>query len=195
MKKLANAFYQGQFRSCLQRDQYECTPLIRAIENNDLAAFERLIMMGSEINIQNMFDDTPLSRAVVRERPETVSKLLACGADPNMRKRFDFTAVHTAAGMNNLEIMKLLVEHGGDIHAVNDDGLGVLHFIAIAFETKWRESWELTKWLLRQGADPKAVDNRGYSVCDKFYHYDWSYAAKFCDIVFEVTGEEIDFEY
>lgn len=55
--------------------------------------------------------------------------------------------LHVAAQRGSLPIIKLLVEHGADIHAINNEEISVVYLAAKQGKT------EVVKYLLKLGAD------------------------------------------
>ncbi len=64
---------------------------------------------------------TPLVAAVVHKQRRIVELLLARGADPNRATGLG-TPLHAAAGAGEAELLRVLVEHGGDAGACNSMG-------------------------------------------------------------------------
>ena len=67
------------------------------------------------------------------------------------------TLLHRAARDGNIEIARLLIEHGAEINSVNDNALTPLHFA-----TMWKDCDQtMAKLLLEEGADYHAKDDQG----------------------------------
>jgi ankyrin repeat protein len=66
-------------------------------------------------------DYTPLARAVVENDAQKVKSLLEQGADPAIRMQGGETALHYALGNGvAIEIIKMIIEHGGDINMLDE---------------------------------------------------------------------------
>ncbi len=66
---------------------------------------------------------TGLHEAARAGRTRAVAVLLAAGADPNVREKGDNTyPLHWAAAARHVEVVRLLLDHGGDV-----DGFGDVH--------------------------------------------------------------------
>lgn len=82
------------------------------------------------------------------------------GADPNMRNASGFTPMMEAASSWNSEdnlykVMKLLLDHGADIHAKNENsGRTVMSYVMPGYD-------RVTGLLLKHGADPTEVQRMG----------------------------------
>jgi ankyrin repeat protein len=99
-------------------------------------------------------------------------ELLAAGADPELRQAWGVTPTMVAAGVTQtdsrivdqgklVEALKLLVlEIGTDIHAVDRSGQNAVHGAANVSGN------EVIKFLVANGADPEAQDNRGRTPHD-----------------------------
>jgi len=80
-----------------------------------------------------------------------LQSLISAGADVKARTKWDETPLHIAADRGNVEIAKVLLEHGADINVRNNKrGDTPLHR-AVA-----KGNVEMVKFLLKQGADVHA---------------------------------------
>ena len=97
-------------------------------------------------------------------------ELLAHGADPNVPMNLGTTPLMAAAGLgllpgitrseeaNALEAVKLIVELGADVNAVNEDGDTALHGAA------WRHHADsIVTYLVDHGANMNAKNKRGWT--------------------------------
>jgi ankyrin repeat protein len=91
--------------------------------------------------------------AVMNQHKEMVSRLIELGSNVKARDRYGETALHFAANRQgkgttepNIEIVKLLLNHGADINAVTNDGESVLYLAIMEFRNP------IAKYLLDQGA-------------------------------------------
>lgn len=84
---------------------------------------EVLLGAGANQGVRDAYGWTPLMRAVDRRRTDFVRLLLESpGADLAVRQEDGATALHIAAATGDLEIVRLLVEHGADRSAENRHG-------------------------------------------------------------------------
>jgi serine/threonine protein kinase len=83
-----------------------------------------------------------------------VKSLLDRGVNPNAKDASGSTLIHYAVTNNQVEIAKLLIDRGADIHAhYAKDGHTVLHLAVL------HKDGEMTKLLINSKADPNARDN------------------------------------
>jgi len=78
---------------------------------------------------------TPLTMAVLIDDPELVETLVRRGADVNVPSGPSFcqtTALHAACIRGNLDIVRCLVEHGGDLHHSDCDGMDAMKIAAVS---------------------------------------------------------------
>lgn len=73
---------------------------------------------------------------------------------------FGFTALHYASKHGQLELIRLLAQHGADVHATLPDGRSSLHLAATYSNA------EVVTELLVEGAHIHAVDSYGYTALD-----------------------------
>ncbi len=92
-------------------------PVSMAIENGASEVTRLLLEHGADPNSERENGETPLMTAARLDQLDVMKLLLARGADANAReKRFGQTALMWAAG--NPDAVRLLLDHGADVHAV-----------------------------------------------------------------------------
>jgi cytochrome c len=108
----------GQHPDLLHTDFGGYTPLHAASADGHLDLVKLFIELGSDVNAEEDFGNrgTPLEYALKNDNPELVRLLLEHGANPN-HGRTVFRAM-TGDKKNSLEIVKLLEQHGADLHQV-----------------------------------------------------------------------------
>ncbi|HVC97804.1 MAG TPA: ankyrin repeat domain-containing protein [Pirellulales bacterium] len=74
---------------------------------------------------------TPLLAAIVHKRRRAAERLLDGGADPNRVHALFGTPVHAATGAGEADLLKLLIDHGGDVNARDAKGQTPLQVIAV----------------------------------------------------------------
>ena len=107
--------------------------------------------------------------------PERVRECLADGADPGTPNQDGVTPLHLAALQNdNPDIVTILVEAGADPNARGPSGLTPLHMTWS--QSRSTSAAAVVRELLRLGADPLAVDDRGW-VADPTHCDHWNTGA------------------
>jgi hypothetical protein len=87
-----------------------------------------------------------------------VKSLLDRGVNPNAKDATGSTLIHYAVTNNQVEIARLLIDRGADIHAhYSKDGHTVLHLAVL------HQDGEMTKLLLENKANPNVRDNLTYT--------------------------------
>lgn len=106
----------------------ECSsnPLLEAIQTADLAEIERLASTGVDLNVYDSFGEPALFKAV------DAAQFAEGEADREFR----------------LSVVRRLVDLGADLHALDDEGSGILIGPILGQQT------ELVEWLLNRGVDP-----------------------------------------
>jgi ankyrin repeat protein len=86
-----------------------------------------LLQAGADPNEQarNSMLIRPLHAATAQSDQQIAltitARLLAAGADANIKQQGGWTPLHAAAANGNLELIQLLLRHGADLAAKNDD--------------------------------------------------------------------------
>ena len=129
------------------------TPLHQAVRQGDVAAVERLLAQGADVNATDEYGRTPLHLA---DDPKIAEMLLAKGASLNAPDNTGNTPLHIAAVYGNVEVMKLLIVKGAEVNArAPVSGWTPLHSAALQGQL------EAAKVLLAAGADPNAKASLG----------------------------------
>ena len=171
-----------------QSDQYGMTALHYAVEMDKPRLLKKLLEEGADPNAQ-LTEGLPFRRGDYVGRGEydgaspfwlatrlgnvqMMRELLGAGADPELRQAWGVTPTMVASGVTQtdsrivsedklIKALELLVlEIGTDIHSVDRSGQTAVHGAANVSGN------EIIKFLVAQGADPEAVDNRGRTPHD-----------------------------
>ena len=161
------------------------SPLLLAIINSNWDVARQLITAGADVNQWDIFGETPLFTAVnLRSRRDSgrgsidpintttglqiVELLLARGADPNTQLFFrpanlsgstntrGATALIRAANNADLEVVKLLLQHGADATVMMADRQTAIHAV-LAGRAAEPQALELIRLLHEAGADVNAI--------------------------------------
>ncbi len=100
--------------------------------------------------------DEAIRMAVAEDDLEAVERLLSEGAEINaMKGPFKTSILMEAAVRGNVEVMKLLIEHGADVNMADKDGWTALMGAVVQGHT------ESVKLLLKHGAKVRARNHNG----------------------------------
>ena len=130
--------------------------MIAAWEGN-LAMLELFQKHGARIDLSNRYDEQALQLAAWKGHLEAVKWLLVHGASVN-RRGSRWSALHYAAFADREDVLRLLIERGGDLNARSPNGSTPLMMTA-------RQGHEpIAKLLLEAGADPALTNDSGESA-------------------------------
>ena len=96
--------------------------MLEAAEKGDLSAINRLITVGTKVDVRDESNRTPLYMAVEKNRTEAVKLLLAEGADVNVQARDGDTPWLLAGALGRAEILRHLMAASPDLSIRNRFG-------------------------------------------------------------------------
>jgi cytochrome c len=105
----------------------QATPLYFAVQNGHVEAAALLLTRGADVNLSSKWGGPPLFRAAWKGHRELLALLLANGADPLAAFNTE-TALHKASDSGCLDCVKLLIDAGADVMALNDKGQPPIHY-------------------------------------------------------------------
>ncbi|MDR0866722.1 MAG: ankyrin repeat domain-containing protein [Candidatus Symbiothrix sp.] len=132
---------------CMGDDIFEYDALYTAVWFGKPDIVNYLIRQGENVNrIYGEARGTLLSLACLNEDKEIAFKmaelLIKAGASVQAEQNFDggYTAVplHFAVGKNNLSLVKLLIEHGADIH-IESEGMTIFQMADMSANAEMKE--------------------------------------------------------
>ena len=138
------------------------TALMKAVRHDDVAAVDKLIAGGADVNELDPNGDAPLVMAAYLGHTEIVRKLLDAGADvgavdPSMRA----TALHAASYAGRTDAARLLIEHGIDI-----DKQGPVNGYTALHDAIWQNNIDTAKVIVDGGANLRLKNHDGQTPLD-----------------------------
>lgn len=149
------------------------TLLTVATDTQNEAVFKELLRLGANPNIQRLKGVSPLINAASWST-SAVSMLLDAGADPRLAAQSGSTALHF---VTDPAMISLLVSHGANINALNNDNDTPLH-TAISVEKEQSITVSLVNEFVRLGADTTIRNKLGLTPFTKALFYDMLDVAK-----------------
>ncbi len=135
-------------------------PLVAAIKAGDLAAIERLVAEGADVNVRlpmlgSADDDyTPLAIAAREGHAGIVRALLRAGADPRrVIGLFGGTALHEACYFGHADVVRAMLEAPGapGVHPPELDAQGALNGMSPLHDAVWHGHAEAARALVEAG--------------------------------------------
>lgn len=128
-----------------------------------------------------------LQSAIASGDQAKVGVLLRDETDLEERNRADWTPLMAASLKGQVDIARLLLDHGADLHAVNFEGKSAIHMAAM------RGGPDIVRLLVRLGADVNAADKfGGYTPLHlAAAHSNRKLTVETCDVLL-AAGAEID---
>jgi hypothetical protein len=144
-----------------KRYAYERTPLMRAVEFDDINIVKMLVEKDADVNAKDRNGQTALHRVgFVHDRIEMIKVLLELGADIDATQNQKYTLLMMAAQRMDIDAVKTLLERGANVNMKNIDGMTALHFVAVNTCVK-SYIIEVIELLLDFKAEINATDNLG----------------------------------
>lgn len=126
-------------------------PLHIAASEGDVARIEKLLKKGHKVDVPTRDErmDTPLYYAL--GHLDAAAVLLEHGADPNKLNGAGYAPIHYVSNLitGNIEALKLLMAHGGNINLRASNGTSVLQ------NALQDDNTELVLYAIDNGADPE----------------------------------------
>lgn len=153
----------------LDVEQGSMSPLHTAAVAGRAEVIQPLVRAGMNIEGLDYLKRTPLFLATINDHLDAMRKLMHCGAEFNHDGKLP-SAVFGAVSKGRLGALKVLLDAGADLAALNEDGSSILHDAA-----RHGASAELVQLLINHGADPHvfAYDNRT-ALHQVVVNYGWS---------------------
>jgi ankyrin repeat protein len=137
------------------------TALIDAAFSGSEEILKMLLESGVDVNSQDEHGRTALLSAAGSSRPRTVEFLLERGADQRATNS-GRTPLHAAAYGGSWRTMRPLIEYGGNLTAIDDDGETLLHAVAGSCGASKR----MIDTLVESGLDVNATDAQSRTPLD-----------------------------
>jgi ankyrin repeat protein len=162
---LADAVYQKKHRVLEQMldggaradPGLEATMLRTAVQNRDVDSLALLLRYGANVNGPDKDGVTPLLAAIEHSFFEGAKLLLKAGADPNLSAGPDSESPFCKAACDNrIDLVQLMLAHGGDVDLVMESGNTTL--VQCMNKTV---SPRLVEILLKSGGDANAKNSEG----------------------------------
>lgn len=141
----------GEVDVTLADEEHKNTALHMACVMGEMDIIERIIMLGANINAQNVHGETPLMAAMNYNEPKVALLMLHFNPDVNLRDNKGVTALMRAIRMECEDRRKLvdtIIRLGADVNAQDNYGVAAIHIAIGCKEPK------ILRRLLENGADP-----------------------------------------
>lgn len=141
--------------------------VVNDYSKNDI---EKIISAGANLNSPNVPDNALMNSI---KRPDILMLLIEKGANVNAQNQFGKTALMYAIQFNNLEAIKILIDHHADINlATFEHSYEAEAELSAGKRTPlmyaaWHANDEVVKYLLSKGAKTDAKDTEGHDY--QFY--------------------------
>jgi uncharacterized protein len=135
--------------------------IVDAVEKGDLKLLKRLVEGGAAVNAMHGAW-TALMLAAANRNIEAIHHLLRNGATTEIKYGGNpphLTALGWAAGYGYTDVARVLIDHGANVNAKDDDGTTLLMHIMVRKPTA-----DVVRLLLENGADPDATAHNGVTA-------------------------------
>lgn len=141
-----------------KEDNFGTTAIIVAATAAKTQTAELLAQQGADPTHKDTSGGSALSNATFFGHADTVKTLLKYAK--HLSKKDSDELMMIASGLGYLDVVKALVDHGGDVNA-----RGVKQRTAIMAAAAFNKA-DVAKWLLVKGADATLKDDDGYDAFD-----------------------------
>lgn len=155
--------------------------LFDAVENEDLNLIITLLKKGADVNAENHIDVSidqafKSSDCLLREKA--------------VYQRIEASPLFTAIRKNNIKIINFLLDNNALLDARNVDGVTPVIYSIIG------GSFDVTRLLVKRGADVKAIDVYENSLLHHYAGKDTSYHENSSDIIqlLIINGADVNFQ-
>ena len=147
------------------QDEDHETPLLLASHFPEFTLMQMLIDNGANVNAEDNWSRTPLHRVTATEdyshedRFDVAELLIERGADVNARDKSHNTPLHLAASLQELNLVRLFLDHDATVKA--KDNLGRTPLLRVLTDRPYsyhRDRFDVAKLLVEHGADVNARD-------------------------------------
>jgi ankyrin repeat protein len=130
--------------------------LARASAEGNIAALDRAVKAGADVNALDHSQSSPLIWAMTHNREASVLRLLELRADPNQRLAREYTPLYLATTpAYSADVLAVLLKYGGDANYRVGKNTALMNSV---------RDLEKVKLLLAHGADVNYVDDFGDSA-------------------------------
>jgi ankyrin repeat protein len=144
-------------------DNKGCTALIHAAGRGMRAVASYLIQNGANIEHRSQNSSTPMSSAIISNSRSVVGLLLQHGANATATGPGKYPYISLAASQWNESCVNLLLEAGASVETIDNNGMNLLHHIAIAAEyySNTSKAKNTMRTLVQHGLDINSVNQQG----------------------------------
>lgn len=146
--------YQPSAKNCAPPSPAEA--FFAAARAGDLAAMQKLLARGVDVNAKGEYGGTALMAASLNSQTDAVRALLRKGANVNAKDNFGRTALLWSASFGPLDLVRALLDRGADVNVRSNDAIGT----ALA-GASFAGQLDIVRALLDKGADVNAKDKDG----------------------------------
>ncbi|ESO82391.1 hypothetical protein LOTGIDRAFT_62841, partial [Lottia gigantea] len=110
------------------------TPLYFAVKSGNAQIVDILVEAGCDVtetrpnNTYTILSVAIFMKAILNPTSDIVAKLITAGSNVNASDVYGYTPLMQAASCKDLDSMKLLIQHGADIHSENCGGDGIVDY-------------------------------------------------------------------
>ncbi len=136
--------------------------LFECVKNGDVEGVEELLQfsmfgLSPDVNVQDEFGGTLLYYGVWSKNPKVVELLLKKKADPNLETHDGTVPLMSAVNLARINIVRMLIEHGADVHRTDFNGKTPLACLPI-FHSDTSAIFEIARCLIEHGANPNVKE-------------------------------------